>query len=374
MNLEDNRVDLDGAKQCASDVFSDTYLEARQKFLVAAAGSKPYACSTPGPSGEALFTDVAYFGRTDAKRLLVLISGTHGVEGYCGSAAQLAFMQAQFNVGLPSSTAVLLVHALNCYSFAWDRRVTAEGCDLNRNFVDFSSPLPANPEYEELAEYLIPAERTEQAIQNAQTVLAAYRKLHGQTKFVSARTRGQYTRPGGLFYGGTMPAEARQTLEKIVEDYSVGDREEVVIIDYHTGLGPYGYGELQCEQSSGANGYERAKRMFGPSATSPDLGTSSSVVIHGSQDEYWQRLLGDRHTYVAFEFGTYTLPPERSTLVDDHWLFMYRREEANSQLGRRIRSATKHHFYPQKHDWMEMVISRAHLVHRQAIEALTSQA
>jgi hypothetical protein len=45
-------------------------------------------------------------------------------------------------------------------------------------------------------------------------------------------------------------------------------------------------------------------------ATSPDLSTSSSVVIFGSQDEYWQRILGDRHTYVACEFGTYN--PERA--------------------------------------------------------------
>ncbi|TGT53188.1 DUF2817 domain-containing protein, partial [Mesorhizobium sp. M2E.F.Ca.ET.166.01.1.1] len=101
-----------------------------------------------GPSGEALYTDAAYFGPADAKKLLVLVSGTHGPEGYIGSAAQLLFLRAKFHERLPSSTAVLFVHALNCYGFAWDRRVTAEGVDLNRNFVDFSKPLPSNPGYE----------------------------------------------------------------------------------------------------------------------------------------------------------------------------------------------------------------------------------
>lgn len=365
-------MDLDSAKQISPVVFSDSYFEARQKFMTAAPTSRAYPCSTKGPAGEALFTDVALFGNPDAKRLLVLVSGTHGAEGYCGSAAQLLFLQAKLHVGLPPSTGVLFVHALNSYGFAWDRRVTAEGCDLNRNFVDFSKPLPPNPDYEELAEQFIPADRTDEGMRRADAALATYRSLHGELKFRSARTRGQYTRPGGLFYGGTRPTEARRTLEQLVADYRVADRDNVVIIDYHTGLGPYGYGELQCEQPSGVTGFQRAAYMFGPSVTSPDLGSSSSVAIHGSQDEFWQRILGHRHTYVCLEFGTYTVAPARSALANDHWLFMHRPEEADSELGRQIRNATKLHFYPQSSDWKEMIISRAHLVHRQAIEALTS--
>lgn len=64
-----------------------------------------------------------------------------------------------FQERLSSSTAVLFVHALNCYGFAWDRRATAEGWDLNRNFVDFSKPPPPDPEeaakrgHELIAEY-----------------------------------------------------------------------------------------------------------------------------------------------------------------------------------------------------------------------------
>lgn len=365
-------MNLDSAKQLASTVFSDSYLEARQKFLAAAPTSKAYRCSAKGPSGEALFTDAAYFGNPDAKKILVLVSGTHGVEGYCGSAAQLLFLHAKFHQGLPPSTAVLCIHALNCYGFAWDRRVTAEGCDLNRNFVDFSKPVPPNPGYEELAEHLVPADITQEGIRRAEAAIAAFRSKHGEWKFQEARKSGQYTRPGGMFYGGTAPTEARQTLERAVADYDVAAREKVVVVDYHTGLGPYGYGELQCEQPSGLSGYERAVGVFGPSVTSPDLGTSSSVAIFGSQDEFWQRALGDRHTYVAFEFGTYDPDNGRKALRNDHWLFKYRPEAVGSEEGRQIRNASKLHYYPQRSDWKEMVVWRSHLVHRQAMEALTS--
>jgi hypothetical protein len=363
---------LDSAKQIASTVFSDTYREARQKFLAAAPKAKPYRCSTPGPAGEALFTDAAYFGRPDAKRLLVVVSGTHGAEGYCGSAAQLLFLHAKFHEGLPSSTGVLLIHALNCYGFAWDRRVTAEGCDLNRNFVDFSKPVPPNPGYEELADHLVPADLSEEGMRRAEAAIAAYRARHGEWKFQEARKSGQYTTPGGMFYGGSAPTEARRTLEQIEADHDAAAREAVVIIDYHTGLGPYGYGELQCEQPSGLDGHERAVRIFGPSATSPDLGTSSSVAIFGSQDEFWERGLGDRHTYVALEFGTYSVESAREVLRNDHWLFKYRPEDIDTELGRRIRSASKRHYYPERADWKEMVAWRSHQVHRQAMEALAS--
>ncbi|MDF0498638.1 DUF2817 domain-containing protein [Bradyrhizobium yuanmingense] len=365
-------MNLDSAKQMISLVYASTYFEARQKFLGAAPKSRAYPCSTKGPSGEDLFTDVAYFGRPDATKLLVLVSGTHGPEGYCGSAAQLSFLQAKLHEGLPPSTAVLLIHALNCYGFAWDRRVTAEGCDLNRNFVDFSKPLPSNPDYEALHEHLVPVDNSVDGVRRADAVLDEFRSRHGLQKFRQARASGQYTRPGGMSYGGNGPTESRRTLERIFVDHEIAGRDRVIIIDYHTGLGPYGYGELQCEQPSGLTGFERARSIFGPSVTSPDLGTSSSVVLSGTQDEFWERSLGNRHTYVALEFGTYDMSQAWQTGRNDLWLFMHRPEEANSEMGRKIRNDSKLYYYPQHLDWKEMVLWRSHQAHRQAVEALTS--
>ncbi|WP_234685920.1 DUF2817 domain-containing protein [Bradyrhizobium monzae] len=360
-------MNLDVAAQIAKTVFSDTYHEARRKFLSRAPGSRPYKCSSTGPAGEELFTDVAYFGPVDASRLVVLVSATHGVEGYCGSAGQLLFLEAGFHEKLPPSTGMLIIHALNCYGFAWDRRVTAEGIDLNRNFVDFAAPLPANPGYQELADHLVPADLSEASIARAEAAIAAYQTKHGVPNFRFALTGGQYTHPDGMFYGGAEPSEARRTLEQIVADYDVTSKDEVVIVDYHTGLGPYGYGELQTEQSAGREGYEKAVRVFGASVTSPELGNSSSAPIVGTQDTLWERVLGDRRIYIGPEFGTY--PSGRTVLRKDHWLFKYRPNEVDSDLGREIRRATKLHFYPQGADWKEMVVWRSHQVHRQTMKA-----
>ena len=41
-----------------------------------------------GANGETLFTDIAWLGAEQAAMYLVLISATHGVEGFAGSAIQ----------------------------------------------------------------------------------------------------------------------------------------------------------------------------------------------------------------------------------------------------------------------------------------------
>ncbi|MBT1517157.1 M14 family metallopeptidase [Bradyrhizobium sp. SRL28] len=355
--------------------FSSNYFEARQRFrdyVGEATGGElvVYPSQARGPRGEELSTDVAWFGERGASKVGIMVSATHGVEGYCGSAAQLDWLSERGYEKLKSDEAVLLIHALNPYGFAWDRRVTQEGCDLNRNFVDFAAPLPRNEAYDLLADSLVPRELDGPVVLAAEEAIEKFRKEYGDVAFRKARTSGQYRHPTGLFFGGFGPTAARQTLERIVSDYGIESRDFVLTIDYHTGLGPYGYGELQCEQASGMLGYERARDIFGLTVTSPDLGTSSAVVLNGTQDDYWQRLLGDRHVYVCLEFGTY--PPEagRPAMRADHWLYAYRQTEIETATGYEIRRRVKEHFYPERADWKEMVLYRCRQVHRQMMEGL----
>lgn len=359
----------------ANERFVSNYFEAREKFrdyVAKSAVGEPAVYPSParGPRGEELSTDVAWFGDRRASKVGILVSATHGAEGYCGSAAQLDWLAERGYESLKSEEAMLLIHALNPYGFAWDRRVTQEGCDLNRNFVDFTQSLPGNEAYDLLADYLVPRELDGPVLAAAEAAIDKFRKEHGEPAFRKARSSGQYRHPTGMFFGGFGPTAARQTLERIVSDYGIESRSFVLVIDYHTGLGPYGYGELQCEQASGMSGYQRARDIFGLSVTSPDLGTSSAVVLNGTQDDYWQRLLGDRHVYVCLEFGTY--PPEagRPVMRADHWLYAYGQTEIETAVGYKIRERVKQHFYPDREDWKEMVLFRCRQVHRQMIEGL----
>ncbi|MDA9436953.1 hypothetical protein XH88_35245 [Bradyrhizobium sp. CCBAU 51627] len=365
----------DAILTAANKHFASNYFEARHKFRdyvrkAAVGETRVYPSPAYGPGGEELSTDVAWFGDREASKVGVLISATHGAEGYCGSAAQLDWLAERGYEKLKSDEATLLIHAINPYGFAWDRRVTQEGCDLNRNFIDFTAPLPQNEGYDAIADSLVPSALDGPIFAAAEAAIERYRAAHGEIAYRKARTSGQYRHPTGMFFGGFGPSVARQTLERIVSDYNIASRQLVLIVDYHTGLGPYGYGELQCEQASGMTGYQRARDIFGHSVTSPDLGTSSALVLNGTQDDYWQRLLGDRHVYVCLEFGTY--PPEaaRPVLRADHWLYAYGQAQIQTDFGRDIRRRVKQHYYPDRADWKEMVLCRTRQVHRQMLQGM----
>src|SRR5690606_34484695 len=94
--------------------FSNTYAEAKERFLAAARKRnipiKSYPHPLTGPSGEALSTDVALIGPAHASRILILESSLHGVEGYPGSALQLGALE-EIDLPTDGDVALLLVHA-----------------------------------------------------------------------------------------------------------------------------------------------------------------------------------------------------------------------------------------------------------------------
>src|SRR5262245_66537481 len=73
--------------------FARSYAAARRKFLLAAelAGRpvKTYRHPMTTPDGEEMANDVVWLGAEDASRVLVVTSGTHGPELFCGSGAQV---------------------------------------------------------------------------------------------------------------------------------------------------------------------------------------------------------------------------------------------------------------------------------------------
>ena len=356
--------------------FAPDYAAARARFLAAAgsagAALRSYENTLRGPAGEALATDVAWFGPTDAGRVLALQAGTHGVEGFTGSAAMLDFLATGAAGRLPPGTAVLMIHAINPHGFAWIRRVTEENVDLNRNFVDFSAPLPENPGHDELADALVPREISGPVFAAAEAKIADYRARHGEKAFQIARSGGQYRHEKSMFFGGKGPTWARRTLERILDDHALAARHHTAVIDYHTGLGPFGYGEPICGHDPGTPGLARSLAWYGDSVTSPVAGTSSSVVKLGLNEQGWIARLGDRVTFVSLEYGTY--PPEqgRRALREDHWLHAHTTVDWHAPETRRIKAQLRRQFFPDSDDWKEMVLFRSRQILRQALAGLAA--
>jgi hypothetical protein len=189
-------------------VFSETYAEARGKFIDAArgAGAMVYEYRHPalkGPAGEPLCLDVAVAGPENAERVLVAGSGTHGIEGYSGSAAQTAWLAGGGAQRLPKRTAMVFFHAHNPWGFAHKARGTEENVDLNRNFVDHAKPYPPNPGYDELHPILTPAEWNESSIAGIFRGLDAYKQKVGEKAFSTAFNGGQYSHADGITSAGS---------------------------------------------------------------------------------------------------------------------------------------------------------------------------
>jgi hypothetical protein len=356
--------------------FAPDHAAARTKFTTAAtaAGATLTSYRNPrtGPEGEELWADAAWLGPTDARKLLVTISATHGVEGFCGSGLQIDCLNLR--PALPEAVALLAIHALNPHGFAWLRRVTEEGVDLNRNHVDFSKPLPRNPGYHELADALVPTEWTPAALAEADRRRQAYAEVHGLDALRIAESGGQYTHPDGLFFGGHGPTWSRLTMEKIMADHDIARRDVVCLVDYHTGLGPYGYGEAMIGSPPGSLPEQRALRWFGESVTNSMTGTTSSHAQFGFVEDGWKAVLGERAVCLTLEYGCFPWSVTLGSLRQEQWHRLNRPDAGWSDPETlRVKACIRRAFYPDTDPWRELVLFRSRQILGQALRGMCSE-
>ncbi len=367
-----------------STAFSNSYAQARKQFLEAAATQglpiQSLNHPLPGRDGEVLAMDVALNGPTDASKLLIVSSACHGVEGYCGSGVQVfALHDTEWrDKARAAGVAVLYVHALNPHGFSFQRRITHENVDLNRNFHHFSQALPVNPGYAALHPLLLPQQWPPNA--DNQAAMAQFIRTHGDKALQDTVTRGQHTHADGLFYGGVAPTWSNTALRSVLRQY--GTRcQQLAWIDLHTGLGPRGVGEriFACRDDKAA--YARAQAWWGnagnPSGATPVTsiydGSSTSAFLTGLM---WQSAYEEcpqaQYTAIAMEYGTQPIDAVIHALRADHWLHLH--PDAPAALRMQIKQQMMAAFYDEGDDWKGMVVSQARQAMFQAVDGLASAA
>ena len=352
--------------------FPAAYREARAKFLAAvtAAGATSEAIQHPlrGPHGEKLFTDVAWIGPRDARAALVTLSATHGVEGYCGTGCQVAWLEEGLHRELPKGVAVLAIHAINPHGYAWTRRVTEDNVDLNRNFLDHSRPHPRNDGYAKLADTVTPETWDTTTIAETVRALDAFKATQGDAAYKAAIFSGQYVDPHGIFFGGHCATWSNRTLVAILRRY-LDKVPQVAVVDYHTGLGPYGHGELIYGMPANTALFRRMQSWLDGEVKSTDLGTSAAQPINGmNQAGMVEALPRSQVHVVALEYGTWEPSLVLTALRADNWL--HKHGELDSAQGRAIKAEIRHALYPDADDWRNLVWERAVQINRGLIRGL----
>lgn len=343
--------------------FPDDYADARAQILTAYAHANLVRERSSHPLSNAakLTTECFWLGPLDAGKVCVLISATHGVEGFVGAAIQIDLLnRLQQGYQLPPDTAVLIVFALNPYGFFHHRRCDEQGIDLNRNFIDFRQPPPSNPGYALLRDSIF-----QDDLQKRTQSLAQFRHQMGQKAFEEALSGGQYQDSHGPFFGGTSPAHGHRVMLHCVEHFALSGRS-LAVIDLHSGLGAYAHGELICDHPVDSQGYACAQRWFGAGVTSPGLGDSSSVPKLGLLDYFWHPYMQQIGCFVTLEFGTYSTDKLFTTILNDQVAW-------HGKIASTIQASSKAmraHFYPDDPYWRELCLVKARQVIQQAIIGL----
>jgi hypothetical protein len=320
--------------------FSSDYFEARARFRTTTekAGAKLHSLKlrATGPRGEDLTIDLAVLGNPRAPKVMLHSSGIHGVEGFAGSAIQLALLSQPPEV--PTGTSVVLAHILNPFGMAWLRRTNEHNVDLNRNFIPSGEPYSdENEKYQFVNDFLNPKDRLGGFWSGGAFNLLRF----GFETFKKTVTQGQYTYPNGLFYGGQRPQESVVLYSSWLKD-NIGPIQNLIALDVHSGLGRFGKEVLFCHAEG--EGPDIGKTI---TATSGGVG----YKVRGGLETLTRELAGGK-TWAHFtqEFGTFPMAQVLKNLRAENFYFHQKRESGPAQL------LLRDTLTPLSEDWRQSVI------------------
>lgn len=357
----------------AVDFFSATVSEADRKFTQACRKhdlqARFYTNPVTGPNDEALNIGVCRIGPADAASRLLVISGTHGIEGYCGAGIQTGWLQQCGGEVLPGDTNIVMVHMLNAWGMAWNRRENEDNVDLFRNLIYCAHPSQADPLYD-VADDLLDlenwAQRDQAAWQEKANGLIAE---HGMDRLLSAIRRGQHHRPKSMTYHGNGPAWSKTTLDRIVVEYLQG-AQRVAVIDIHTGFGDYGQGIVMSYDPPGSEKHKRVSKWFSGDIYTP--GSDANIPDHGIRlpFEWIESLLsGVRVTAEILEFGTFDPNEIGEIFSANHHYHVY--DDPLSPQGLEWGARYRHYCYPEEDEWKNRVWARGREVIEKTLAGLS---
>jgi len=328
------------------------HVSARADFLAAAeaAGAELQHIAHPGsgPDGGPIGIDLACLGPTDAEDVVLIVSGTHGVEGYAGSPLQSHWLR-EHAAAQPAALRTVWLHAFNPFGLAWTRRVNEDNVDLNRNFVDWAVEPPPNPGYDAIADLLVPDGWTEEVQRHTTGALLERAAAIGMDTMQAHVSQGQYRHPTGVFYGGTGPTWSYERMRELAAGPLAGLRR-LAIIDLHTGLGEWGHGELILHHPTGSRGFRRAAACWGDVRSMVD-GDSVSAHLMGDWLVAMDAWLPDTEiTSAALEYGTVELVSVLQALRADAWLWAHGDPKGPEAAG--VRATVRAAFADDDPSWI----------------------
>ena len=344
------------------DYFPPTYDVARRRFRDAAGAAGAVVdryLITTGESDLDLSIDVAtVLGCPKPKWSVIITSGLHGVEGFFGSAVQLAWLSNLAGGGqLPADGAVVLVHAVNPFGFAQLRRTNEDNVDLNRNFLNASDAYAAAQSgYDALDPFLNPTSPPSR-IEPFRLKAFWYVRQHGLPALKNTVACGQHRFPRGLFFGGHGPAPATRIVQQHLASW-LGGALRAVHVDLHSGLGVHGRYRLLLVESDGSPELEWYRDTFGSEVVEPlAIADGTAYDASGTLGGWTMHHLTEtRYRFVSAEFGTYPILRVLGALREENRAHFFGRPGTGAH--QRAKAELLECFYPHSDRWRELVVEQ----------------
>ena len=297
---------------------------------------------------------------TTNSKLNIIISGTHGVEGYAGTAIQCKtldnFIQKN-KVYCKENVSYLFIHALNPYGYQHNRRCTKQNIDLNRNYLDF---FPKSIYPDKIFELIITYFFSFKFIFLFFSILFQY----GYNKSREYIIKGQYNHREGLFYGGTRKQENIRELENILDNIDLSLFTNIHIFDIHTGLGKYGNLSVMVPN----NTYQELKKFVRCNETTNLVNVSTSNMYQNSKGSITEGMV-DYLRFTSFkgtiypiilEYGTYSNIQIFIGLLIENYYYINNNNNINKKELNKSQNKLRDLFYINKTDWKNMILSNYH--------------
>jgi hypothetical protein len=244
--------------------------------------------------------------------------------------------------------AVLLVHTLNPFGFAWGRRFNEDNVDLNRNFLSPEQTYAGAPPLTNAFRNVLAPKRLSARLRSPAMGIGYLAMRHGRQAFWETLPVGQYEHPDWLCFGGRVRSQCADLLERFLPPIldSAGD---VVHLDFHTGLGPWGVGQLLLPMGDSEQNITWWKAHFGAATVRADRDATRSYKVRGGLGEWLQvRFPRCKYRFATAEFGTYS--PFRMLRALLNELHVYTRSGVQS-VDSRSRRQLSEAFVPKNAAW-----------------------
>ena len=367
--------------------FQNSYEDCRKNFILSTEKiTKKYKNVTiaklniESKKDQGLTIDYCYIpAQNKFNRLLILSSAVHGIEGYVGSAVQQMFMEELLEKTDLSDLGVLLIHGINPYGFKYNRRVTENNVDLNRNCSnDVKLYKSINAGYSDLYAMLNPkGEVSRTSIKNIFFQVDAIQKIvkYSMGTLRQAILQGQYQYQEGLYFGGKELEPSIKVLTPLLKQ--IAKNYEIVFnIDLHSGYGARGTLHLFPNPVKDKKLKKDLEKIF--SGNHIDWGDGDDFyTVTGDFTSYIGEILPDKYYIpMGFEFGTLDSQTTMGSIKSLHNMIVenqgfhhnYKTKKDETKINQNILEM----YYPSSENWRSKAISDARVILSKSLKEFES--